>query len=439
MPESANWTYKATVKPEHPSAPTLAAVVAGAPIPASKDALLASSSVELRLRVLVDNEELDAEELAGSALAREVGGWLNTNKATLGLDGAAAPVAARSCVTSLTQPFFASSSTFSLNSSSRAVRLNAFSRSARSSAVSLRSASTTASAKQDLERLDLTLTFRSPRSRSPQGAAQSQSASQSLPLLGTSGISLSSQLLHPASLHFTLMPLLVSALDKVAKKLAVAFPLCFNPRWVDRLTNDLPAHRSIAASLSNILCLSGTANAAMNKEVENTAALLNLTLTSHISAHYPPASDASDAPASSNSAKDALATSLLLVTKEASVPDAWAPAKGANNEGSDGAAGATKSGKKRRKRQVEKSAEASQGKGEGKKRRLSREKVDAAETAALADFADGDHAAALEPQRGDEADDAYLTDEEDEGALDMGEDVMMDDAEGEEEGALLWL
>lgn len=129
----------------------------------------------------------------------------------------------------------------------QAVALNAFSRSARSSMLSRPAAqpqASTAPASQGLDRLDLTLSFRSTSGRSKAkkpklSATSSDSQSQSPELASQTQLSqppevtLTSHLLSPSSLHFTLVPQLATALERLAKKLVVAFPLCFNPRWQD--------------------------------------------------------------------------------------------------------------------------------------------------------------------------------------------------------------
>lgn len=91
-----------------------------------------------------------------------------------------------------------------------------------------------------LAEISLNLTFQSSRSgkfakasgrsdKSESPRIQEQLASRGSP-------SLASLLLVPATdaadLHFTLAPLLDSALENLGKKLVQAFPLCFNARWM---------------------------------------------------------------------------------------------------------------------------------------------------------------------------------------------------------------
>lgn len=109
-----------------------------------------------------------------------------------------------------------------------------------------------------LAEISLNLTFQSSRSgkfaktsgRSDQSEwprVQEQLASRESP-------SLASLLLVPATgaadLHFTLAPLLDSALENLGKKLVQAFPLCFNARWmtVSRSTEHQCYYASIAPS-----------------------------------------------------------------------------------------------------------------------------------------------------------------------------------------------
>lgn len=103
------------------------------------------------------------------------------------------------------------------------------------------------------------------------------------------GITLASQLLSPVALHFTLASLLDAALTRFVKKLVVAFPLCFNARWIDvscldatasrpgwliaharpqRVTSDLPAQHSIASSLVRILRLDGASTVDSDADCE---------------------------------------------------------------------------------------------------------------------------------------------------------------------------
>lgn len=176
-----------------------------------------------------------------------------------------------------------------------------------------------ATASQGVDRLDLTLSFRSTSGRSKakkpklsvsSSDSQTQSHSQSqspetasqTQLSQPPEVTLTSHLLSPSSLHFTLVPQLTTALERLAKKLVVAFPLCFNPKWQDvsarfasltvehvadfgvpaprqRLANDLSAQHSIAQSLCNILGLDASKDRSIkphDAEVEKKAGLLEL-------------------------------------------------------------------------------------------------------------------------------------------------------------------
>ncbi|GAA6035438.1 hypothetical protein NBRC10512_007389 [Rhodotorula toruloides] len=336
------WKYSTTLKGSSTDCPTLS-LAAAAPVASSLDTLLASSVLRLDVRVLADGQQLDAASLEGSALAREVRGWFDKQKGSLGFDSVG------DCEASATGV---------------SIALNAFSRSARSSMLSRPAAqpqASTAPASQGLDRLDLTLSFRSTSGRSKPkkpklSATSSDSQSQSPELASQTQLSqppevtLTSHLLSPSSLHFTLVPQLATALERLAKKLVVAFPLCFNPRWQDRLANDLPAHHSIAQSLCNILGLDGRKEDLRkphDSEVEKKAGLLELTLKSHITARYPShpslASSSSATTPSTHATTTSLETALLLIAKNASAPDAWTSAKAGSADGEDGA------GKKGRK------------------------------------------------------------------------------------------
>lgn len=129
-----------------------------------------------------------------------------------------------------------------------------------------------------------------------------------------------------------------------------------------RLANDLSAQHSIAQSLCNIVGLDGSKDRSIkphNAEVEKKAGVLELvrladladctgtqadgkvsqTLNSHVNARFPtngplaPPSTASSP--STNTTTKSLETALLLIAKNASAPDAWAPAK-AGAEAGDG-------------------------------------------------------------------------------------------------------
>lgn len=113
------------------------------------------------------------------------------------------------------------------------------------------------------------------------------------------------------------------------------------------------------------------------------------TLTSHVSTRFPPSPAFPSPPASppdphqlplpppALSAKSALETALLLLSKHALAPDAWVAAA-PNEAGTKAGAGTRGSGKKQHKRrgvrpQSEKGAK---GKGKGKKRRRMEEEVE---------------------------------------------------------------
>jgi hypothetical protein len=127
MPDSKPWTYKNTLKSSHPSAPSLV-VVAGTSITASQNTLLASSSIQMRVRVQVDDEELPGDELRAGALIKEVQEWLEQvrsspstlstqrpdrpavqNKASIGIDSVGEPQVAQNGVTSRLLPYEAPS------------------------------------------------------------------------------------------------------------------------------------------------------------------------------------------------------------------------------------------------------------------------------------------------------------------------------------------
>ncbi|BGP03550.1 hypothetical protein NBRC10513v2_007283 [Rhodotorula toruloides] len=310
------WKYSATLKGSSKDCPALS-LAAAAPVASSLHTLLALSVLRLDVRVLADGQQLDAASLEGSALAREVRGWFDKQKGSLGFDSVG------DCEASVT-------------------------------GVSTQPQASAATAAQGLDRLDLTLSFRSTsgrskpkkpklstsssdsRSQSPETASQAQRSQPP-------EVTLTSHLLSPSSLHFTLVPQLTTALERLAKKLVVAFPLCFNPRWQDRLANDLPAHHSIAQSLCNILGLDGRKDDLRkphDSEVEKKAGLLKMTLNSHITARYPShfslASASSSTPPSTHPTTTSLETALLLIAKNASAPDAWTSAKAGSAEGEDG-------------------------------------------------------------------------------------------------------
>ncbi|GJN94392.1 hypothetical protein Rhopal_007472-T1 [Rhodotorula paludigena] len=338
------WTHSSTHRGPHSSAPSLA-LAASSRTASSLDSLPAAATLDLRLQVFADDHELDSDDLAASGLIREVTAWLDS-----------------------------------------------------------------------LSEIDVVLRFRSTSTPLSSGSskktkrtpvAPSQSTSQALES-APPAITLATQLLSPAALHFTLAALHDAALTRLAKKLVVAFPLCFNPRWIDRITNDLPAQRSIAASLRNILGLSGGKGVGPETDgVDTSAALLGLyqigagehltqraimqTLTSHISTCFPPSPASTSPPASppdphmrpppppALSAKSALETALLLLSKHALAPDAWvAAAPNDSGAGAGAGSGTAGSGKKQPKRRGAglQSGKGATGKGKGKKRRRAEEEVE---------------------------------------------------------------
>ncbi|BGP27713.1 hypothetical protein Rt10032_c13g5061 [Rhodotorula toruloides] len=337
------WKYSTTLKSSSTDCPALS-LAAAAPVASSLDTLLSSSILQLDIRVLADGQQLETASLEGSALAREVRGWFNKPQAS------------------------------------------------------------TATAAHGLDRLDLTLSFYStsgrPKAKKPKlsvSSSDSQTHSQSQPPEAASQaqrshppeLTLTSHLLSPSSLHFTLVPQITTALDRLAKKLAVAFPLCFNPKWQDRLANDLIAQHSIVQSLCNILGLDGRKDDLRkphDSDVEREAGLLELTLESHITARYPsPASPASLASPPSvlspptYTTTSALETALLLIAKNASAPDAWTSAKGGSVEGGEGG---VKKGRKSGGSSKRKAKEADAGEDGGaarKKRKISKSYTDVAD------------------------------------------------------------
>ncbi|GAA5829997.1 hypothetical protein JCM11251_006838 [Rhodosporidiobolus azoricus] len=359
MPATACWTYKTTVKPAHPSSPSTVVSVS-APLPPSNNTLFASSSFQVRLKVHAGESEIDGPDLGESALARVVRDWFNKHKDSLGVDGAHFDEGSAASVT---------------------IRLNAFSRSARSSTLALPTRIATPNQPPSLDHLDLALLFRLPRSISSASHAQgtaSQPNSQE-----QTHLDLVSQLLHPETLHFTLKPLVSSALERVAKKLLAAFPLCFNPRWVDRLSNDSSSYRSVANSLSKILNLADDKTSSVEKDVETSAAMLSLTLSTHISLYHADPYDVPPATASSTLSQDArvaLKTAILVVAKDGSTPDPWQPSAAAAQKDGGTSAGAKANAEKKRVLPVNKERV------EGKKRRLFRDQDDQADFSALHDF-----------------------------------------------------
>ncbi|BGP35431.1 hypothetical protein JCM10296v2_007269 [Rhodotorula toruloides] len=372
---TTTWKYSTTLKGSSTDCPTLS-LAAAAPVASSLDALLASSILRLDVRVLADGQQLEAASLEGSALVREVRGWFDKQKSSLGFDSVG------DCEASATGV---------------SIALNSFSRSARSSMLSrpaVQPQASTAAAAQGLDRLDLTLSFRSTSGRSKPkkpklsaSSSDSQSQSPETPsqaqLSQPPEVTLTSHLLSPSSLHFTLVPQLTTALERLVKKLVTAFPLCFNPRWQDRLANDLPAHHSIAQSLCNILCLGGRKDdlrKPRDSEVEKKAGLLEMTLNSHVAARYLSqpslASSSSADPSSTHTTTTSLETALFVTAGNASAPDAWTSTKAGSTEGEDGG---VKKGRKTGgagKRKANDVEEKRGGAGMRKKRKTSKSRTD---------------------------------------------------------------
>ncbi|BGP51795.1 hypothetical protein JCM10450v2_007751 [Rhodotorula kratochvilovae] len=376
---ATGWTYSTTCRGAQPPAPSLA-LAASSPSPSSLDTLLATTTLCLNLRVAADDEDLDPDQLMGSGILREVRAWLDKNKTTIGVDNIGESYTTADSVT---------------------IPLHAFSRCTRASALSLPPALAPAAADGDadaappagLAEIDLTLRFRSsggsrPRKRArcaaPISPSQSKSQSQHESQPAVPGITLVSQLLSPAALHFTLAALLEAALARFAKKL-----------------------RSIAGSLCGILGLDGGGGGdsssgaqGLNEEVgvREKAAALSQRLTAHLSALYPslrpaappfpPASppspraysppcadidpalfDARSPPAvpsaKRESAQPALETALLLLSTRGSAPDPWVAAAAAGEGGDE----CGRMGKGKGRKKAGKPA-AAKGGGRGRKARV---------------------------------------------------------------------
>ncbi|GAA6013058.1 hypothetical protein JCM10207_006155 [Rhodosporidiobolus poonsookiae] len=365
MSDSAQWTYIATTHSSHSSAPSLS-LTTSSPTLATKSTRFAASTLRVDVHVLTEDNELQTDGLVASALAGEVREWFNSHKHALNLDSVGAAQNAEAGFS---------------------IHLDAFSSSARCSALAANPSSNVGAA-GDLDELNLRFAFRSPSSASSgQPASQLQAHSQDFPQSPV--VTLASQLLHPTSLHFSLSALVSSALLKVAKKLVKAYPLCFNRKWIDRLSSDKTAHQAIASSLSNILNLDSSTAAPLPSDIEAKAALLNLTLATRFSPSRSPSSG--DSPAGAREAapsinsKDALGAALVVLAREASAPDAW-PANAVSQDGG-GVGEAKKSGGRSRKRgrvEPDEVGKADKGKGKGKKRRT---RVDQPDSDELADFA----------------------------------------------------
>ncbi|GAA5917145.1 hypothetical protein JCM6882_003269 [Rhodosporidiobolus microsporus] len=401
MAEDTVWTYKTTVKAAHSSAPSVA-VTASAPLPPSNNTLFASSTLEIRLEVRADELRLKGEGLQQSALARNVRTWFD-QLPTRTHEHAQPP---------------------------------------------------------GLDYLDLILRFRSPLSAS--AASQSQSSASKSFAQESASLDIASQLLHPESLHFTLAPLVVIALERVAKKLAVAFPLCFSPKYVDRLTNDLPAHRSIATSLNSILNLSETSAQPLEKDVETSAALLNFTLSTSMTLKHSSDNNEQSQDTSLSTARDpkaALTAALLLIAKEGSTPNLslfTSTTRSADPKGSTG----PKQRRKGRKRDLpaKKDNEAAKKVRSNSddadlkssqsiflrrltspppQRRLSREQDDQADIAALHDFFDTTPSRQLDNSFSPIDDDEYFDEDEaggfDEHEQEADEDEVEEPGEGDED------
>ncbi|GAA5906909.1 hypothetical protein JCM5296_005565 [Sporobolomyces johnsonii] len=334
-----DWSYKVSIKPSHPAAPSLA-LVAGAAVPPTvgPDSLFAASTVTLAVSLAVDSEDLAGQELLSGALAREVVTWLDEHKASLGLDSVGTPSASPSGINSLPSALAADS--------------------------------------PGLDRINLSLTF---RSASTSIAALNASQSQFQPQFQAAlpAISLTSQLLAPSpqSLHFTLSPLVAQGLAKLATKLSTVFPLCFNPKWVDRLTKDLPAQRALATSLISTFGPDNSSDSrkTLDPDVAREAARLQHTLSLQLAAQYPSgtgtgtASSRPSSPSSSRpSAQASLEKALLLIAKHTLSPDVWSPSSCATNNANQ--PGTAKKGKGQKRSRTEEGAKGEGGGGRKAKR-----------------------------------------------------------------------
>ncbi|GAA5901018.1 hypothetical protein JCM8208_007593 [Rhodotorula glutinis] len=344
---AAHWSYSTTVKAPQPAELALH-LSASSPSSSSLDTLLASTTPALNLRVTAHGALLDLQQLAESAVVAEVRDWLDENKSTIAIDhvGLASPTA-----------------------EDISIALHAFSRSARAATLSLANAVDGADIRERepprLASLALELDFRSstssasrPRKRARLAPLDTSPSSASSPPQQhpPGSITLAAQLLDAsgAPLHFALAGLVDVALTRWAKKLVGAFPLCFNARWIERVSGDLAAQHSVAGSLTRILGLrsgdephSGGAG-----EGEDKAVVLMRRLNTHLSTAYPSRFPSSPCPALAASPPpslidpallspppspalapvppaiepaDALEAALLVLTTRTAKPDPWVP------------------------------------------------------------------------------------------------------------------
>ncbi|GAA5847344.1 hypothetical protein JCM9279_000248 [Rhodotorula babjevae] len=356
---AAPWSWSATVKAPQPAQLSLN-LSTSASTPPSLDALLDSTTPALDIQVTAGGVLLDPQHLVASALVAEVRDWLDRNKPSIAVDQVGPAMATDEGVS---------------------IALHAFSRSAQAATLSLASATATADASAAaapgtpprLVSLALSLAFRSsPTSSSSPSASRPRkrarrSPSPATPPLsqaglgpGLGGIMLAAQLLDPrgAPLHFALAGLVEGAMERWAKKLVGAFPLCFNARWIERVSGDLAAQRSVAGSLRRILALGAGGEpqsretGEVEDEVEDQSVLLMSRLSEHLSstyaARFPPAPSPAAAAAAPPSLSHidpallspppspplepveptvepaaALEAALLLLATRAAKPDPW--------------------------------------------------------------------------------------------------------------------
>ncbi|GAA5936506.1 hypothetical protein JCM3775_000839 [Rhodotorula graminis] len=362
---AAQWTYSTTVKAPQPAQLSLS-LSASSPTPSSLDSLLDSTTPALGVRVTADGALLDPHQLAASAVIAEVRDWLDKNKSSIAVDQVGS---ARSTPEGIS------------------IALHAFSRSARAATLSLKGAIGSEHRREGqpapdgpspsrLASLDLSLDFRSSAGRPRKRARLARpdtpppSASQPHQQHPPGGITLAAQLLDAsgAPLHFALAGLVEVALTRWAKKLVGAFPLCFNARWIARVSGDLAAQHSIAGSLKRILGLEGGGELQAGEagEVEDEAAALMRRLNQHLSTAYParfPSTPSLTADSPSSSLIDpallspppspplapaapaiepvaALEAALLLLATRAVAPDPWAPPPPSSVEQSEERVGA---------------------------------------------------------------------------------------------------
>ncbi|ORY55953.1 hypothetical protein BCR35DRAFT_335521 [Leucosporidium creatinivorum] len=304
----------------HCTAPSLSATLSTNSVP-SNHLLLAQGRVELRVRARIrarvegqgDQQEqqeleLDAHELSKSALLREVREWLDQQKASLNIDSVEAPTVSIDG-TSVTLPLISySRSSICSNLSRPALRPPTISH------------SPSTSPPAGLQALDLSLLFLLP---SPQ-TSSSQTSPSPNPTEDPAE-DLIAHLLSPTDLHLTLSPLLPLLLSKIAQKLVLAFPLCFNARWIDRLEADRASHAALATSLGSMLD-----GLTKGGKLDTEATLLRLRLSTHLSLPLPPPPPPSTTPLSSSnsppippSSTEELSTALLLLARGVGKKDAW--------------------------------------------------------------------------------------------------------------------